>query len=290
MTIKIYLDEVKDIPVDRYIATKTGSKEKWEQIRKEIPSNKVEMFIRDYDHEKLAQSTSEALETIGFRGWVSSDLAKANNKYGGLSFVYNPYHQDDMDKEGSTLGTPKNKMSQFYYGHTENTKELKNSYFDTYGFTEKTKLYNTGYVKEFLDTRCKRSMIRSRLAVIKAGPRNPLFETFAWHRDEDIYLNLRVNIPITTEEPYVFQIMGEKPYHLELGKAYSWDTGLGHRVYHTKETTVDRINFVLGFSPWFDFDSENQCWVQNDFWGKHPFQMLVDGDIMSGLEFANWGK
>jgi hypothetical protein len=289
MTIKIYLDDVKDIPVDRHILFNTNSKEKWEQIKKDIPANKIEMFIKDYDQDKLVADTKKALDEIGFRAWASSDLGKMNNKYGGLSFVYNPEHQDNIDKDGGTLGTPQNKITQFYDYNTVNVKNTKNSYLDTYGFTEKTRLYNYGYVKEFLDSRCKRTMIRSRLGVITAGKQNPVFDTLSWHRDEDIFLNLRINIPITTESNYLFQMIGEKPYHLELGKAYSWDTGMGHRVYHQGETTVDRINFVLGFSPWFDFDKENRCWIQNEFWGKHPFQMLMDGEILSGLELCKLG-
>jgi hypothetical protein len=117
---------------------------------------------------------------------------------------------------------------------------------------------------------------------------NPTFNEYAWHRDEQLCVNLRINIPITTEPRYMFQMKDEEPYHLETGKAYTWDTTIPHRVYHTINTAVDRIHFVLGFSPWFDYDAENRCWIKNDFWGKHPIQMVIDGDIFSGLKAISY--
>lgn len=282
---KIYLDEIpKTQAVDIYIMSKTGSRDKWISIRNSYPKKKIELKILDYDHRRLEEDCKICLNTLGYHGWINSETTNKPIKYGGLSFVYNPNHIDGNDPVASTLGTTRNKLNQFYDYNTTNTPEIKNSYLDTYSFTEPTDLKNYGYIKEFLDSRSKRTMIRSRLGVIKAGFPNPTFNEYAWHRDEQIYVNLRINIPITTEENYKFQMKDEEPYHLKLGNVYSWDTSVPHRVYHTAITSIDRIHFVLGYSPWFDFDKENQCWIKNDFWGKHPFQMLEDGDIFSGLE------
>jgi len=283
---KIYLSEVPDnAAVDRFIMDATGTKEKWLAVSKEFTANKVKLRIKDYDHALLEKDTKDALVKFGFHGWNHKDLNTTPKKYGGLSFVYNPNHLDALNKNASTLGTDRNQLNQFYDYNTTNTPNLKNSYLDTYSFTEPTDLRNYGYIKSFLDERSKRTLIRSRLGVIKAGPPSLKFNEYSWHRDEQICVNLRINIPIITEPNYLFQLKDEDPYHLGTGYAYTWNTTTPHRVYHFTSTNEDRIHFVLGFSPWFDFDKENQCWVKNDFWGKHPFQMVIDGDVFSGLEF-----
>jgi hypothetical protein len=203
--------------------------------------------------------------------------------YGGLSFVYNKYHQDGMDPESSTLGTPKNNSNEFFYSSTETHEKLKDSYFDTYGFVDKTQLYNYGYIKDFLDSKSVRTLTRSRLAVLKNHTPNKFQSELNWHRDEMICINLRINIPITTTPEFAFQMEKDSPYHLDLGNAYTWDTNIPHRALLLEKSNKDRVHFVLGYSPWFDYDEENRCWVQNEFWGKHPFQMIKDGEIFKDL-------
>ncbi len=284
---KIYLAEVPDEQaVDKYIMSATGSRDKWLMIRDSY-LKKMVLKINDYDHDRLTVDTQACIEKFGFQGWTHNDLNNTRAKYGGLSFVYNSNHLDNLSPMASTLGTTRNAISEFYDYNTSNTPKLKNSYLDTYSFTEPTELRNYGYIKEFLDARSKRTLIRSRLGVIKAGFPSPKFNEYAWHRDEQICVNLRINIPIITEPEYMFQMENGEPYHLKVGYAYSWDTTVPHRVYHITNTKKDRIHFVLGFSPWFDFDKENQCWIQNDFWGKHPMQMVEDGDIFSGLTMVD---
>jgi hypothetical protein len=285
--LKINIDEI-DIPIHSYILKNTDASARWEQARKDFSENKLSFLIKNFDQARLTEDTIRALEVIGFAPWVTSDFGDLNDKYGGLSLVYNPNHEDHLDPEHSTLGTPKQTALQFF--NNVDMKHTSNSYVDTYRFTEPTKLHNYGYIKEFL-SRGQRTLIRSRLGVIKPGIQNQLFDKYSWHVDEHIYINLRLNIPITSEPNYLFQLKNEEPYHLDIGegKAYSWNTAIPHRVFHKGTTTKDRINFVLGYSPWFDFDKENRRWVENDFYGKHPFQMLLDGEIFSGLELLQKG-
>jgi hypothetical protein len=282
MPFKIYRDEVPDeVTTERYIFDKTGSYEKWKKIKDKIKCNKFAFKLENYDHELLKKDTLEALDKYQFRGWQTNFMK--SRIYGGLSFLYNKEHQDGIDPEGSTLGTPKNGTQEFFYAQTENHEKLKDSYFDTYGFVDKTGLYNYGYIKKFLEEKSLRSLTRSRLAVMKAHTPNKFQSDLNWHRDEHICVNLRLNIPITTTPEYMFQMENEEPYHLDIGNAYSWDTNVPHRVLLLKPEVEDRANFVLGYSPWFDYDEDNRCWIQNDFWGKHPFQMLLDGEIFKDL-------
>jgi len=51
-------------------------------------------------------------------------------------------------------------------------------------------------------------------------------------------------------------------------------------------TTNTRTHLVIGVSPWYDYNSKNNTWSQNEFFGnKHPFDMLLDGDIISNELF-----
>ncbi len=282
--VKIYCDEIPDdIQTEKYIFRKTKSWFKWEEIKNQFSYKKMVFKIEDYDHEKLKNDTIEVLDKLGFRGWKTKE--EESKIYGGLSFVYNPNQVDGNDPESSTLGAPKNSKDQFFWNTTSNYTRLKNSYFDSYGFNKKTQLFNYGYIKEFLESRLQRTMIRSRLGVLKNHELDEAVDGLNWHRDEVICQNLRINIPILTTPDYMFQMENEEMYHLEIGKAYTWDTNIPHRVVLLNQTPTDRIHFVLGCSPWFDYDEYNRCWVQNEFWGKHPFQMLLDGDIFKGLTF-----
>lgn len=284
--IKIYVDEIPETStVDRYISQVTKSDEQWYRISREFKATTLEFKILNYDHVKLAESVTEALGVFGFNGWKTKEAT--NSRYGGLSFVSNPHHLNNDSKTSNTLGTVAIESSDYYDPSKTKDKVLKNTYYDTWGFNQPTELASFKYIGEFLKDRQKRSLIRSRLAVMKAGIWTDDMKKLAWHRDEPIYQNLRINIPIITADEYLFQLEDNEPEHLKVGNAYTWDTRRPHGVLQNGTSSVDRIHFVLGYNPWFDFDAENQCWVQNEFWGKHPFKMLLDGDIFSGLEFLN---
>jgi hypothetical protein len=37
---------------------------------------------------------------------------------------------------------------------------------------------------------------------------------------------------------------------------------------------------VMGISPWFTYNGEDDSWSTNEFFGKkHPIDMLIDGDL-----------
>lgn len=238
--------------------------------------------IDDFDPVTLEQSILEATKIYGDHGWRSAQ--GENPGYTGFSLVYNPNHQDNLDIHASTLGTPRNNKDEFFWNKTQNYDILKNSYFDGYGFNTPTPASQHGELGEFFK-RVKRTRIRSRLSIINGTAFNadPNKEA-RWHKDEPVFENLRINIPITTTPEYFFQLEKHERVHLPVGRAYSWNTYIPHTVFNTKLSDTRRIHLVLGFSPWWDYNEEDQSWTQNEFYGvKHPFDMLVDGDIMEGL-------
>ena len=80
------------------------------------------------------------------------------------------------------------------------------------------------------------------------------------------------------------------PIHLSVGNIYTWDTNLPHRVYSTKKTELKRIHLVLGFSPWLDYNEDDDSFSINRFFGKiHPIDILLNGHAhpLIGLSQTN---
>lgn len=227
----------------------------------------------------LAESVSAIADTVGFHGWRHSDGESAG--YGGFSLTCNPTHQDGLDPHASTLGTPRNDRGAFFWSATGTHTQLRDSYFDTYGFRTRTPASRAGALGDFLDG-FTRTMVRSRVGIIPGAAvdaADPVYQAReGWHRDEPVFENLRLNIPLVTDPNFVFQMAGEAPYHLAAGSAYTWDTHRAHRVFCTGPTPLTRIHLVLGFAPWFDWVEAEQAWRANAFYGRvHPFDMIADG-------------
>ena len=251
--------------------------------KREFP-NILAFKIRNWEVDKMRSSIEEALQLYGDHGWMSSNGRDA--RYTGFSLVYNPNHQDGIDPNASTLGTPKNSPKEFFWGSTQNHDVIKNSYFDTLGFTKPTPASQHRYLGEFM-TRCLRQRVRSRVSVVHGDLHDPATaDTWGWHKDEIIWQNLRINIPVTTSDVMKFQFENKDPVHLDLGWAYSFDSHVSHRVFSAAQDDCKRIHLVLGFSPWFDYDETERAWYPNKYFGrKHPFDMLIDGDVFEGLEY-----
>lgn len=276
----------KDCPETLQIVNWLKSQTDWVSLMNTIkPREKyppmISFKIDNFDSEKVKNSILDATKIYGDFGWRSAQ--GSSSKYTGFSLVYNPNHQDSLDIHASTLGTPKNNKDEFFWMNTEKHSVLKDSYFDGYSFNSPTPASEHGALGEFLK-RVKRTRIRSRVSIINGPEFTP--GKPRWHRDEPVFENLRINIPVLTTPDYFFQLENYDPANLPVGRAYSWDTNVPHTVFNTAKSDTRRIHIVLGFSPWWDYDPDEQSWFQNEFYGvKHPFDMLVDGDVMSGLTF-----
>jgi hypothetical protein len=284
---------VQDIPdsqtIFQYIQGKTPYEKACQTVRSRLFGRpKIELELVDIDLARLKQSVLDIVSDKGFSGWRHQDGEDPG--YGGFSLTYNPNHQDGVDPHISSIGTPKNKRAEFFWSSTGRHEVLKHSYFDTYGFRVRTPASKSGYLGELLDS-FRLPLIRSRVGIIQGENVNPDDEVYrekqGWHRDEPIFENLRVNIPLQTDENYVFQMEGGEPYHLELGKAYTWNTNNAHRVFARGRSNTVRIHVVLGFSPWFDYDAATDAWSPNMYFGRvHPFEMLAEGVVSSRLRIA----
>jgi hypothetical protein len=272
---------VKDIPnqwpVFQYMAAKTNLKEHLLKSRFNVTD--LISLEHKFDLNSIKESVLEILKITEPKGWLTA--GGRSKPYTGISLVYNPNLQEDIDPNYQTLGTAYNTKDEFFWKSTNKVPHLKNSYFDTYSF-RKISPAITGKLLDMISA-FDAPIIRSRIGIVDANE-TVLSEVDkqGWHKDEPVFENLRINIPITTDEDCLFQIEGNEPEHLPYGNVYTWDTYIPHRVFASKIKPTARIHIVLGFSPWFNYNQEDDSWETNEFFGKkHPIDMLVDGELCS---------
>lgn len=222
---------------------------------------------------------------VGLQGWMSNNTE--SQIYKGYSLTYNP---DFFDSRHSlfhqTWGSPilNQSFSRKYGlgGHAQ----TKNTYYDTYAFRKIHPVINA-HLGKFLK-KFRFSLLRSRVAYYYGFGQGAKKNT-TMHVDEFPYELLRINIPLQTSKEHILDIIGNDEYgnkldvinkHLEVGKVYLWNTRIPHRICLSEfcKNTEPRIHLVLGFSPWFDYNEENDSFVKNQCFGQ-PIQKIVDSKL-----------
>lgn len=282
---KFYVD---DCPEKLAVGDWIKSQLPWYEARQDVISSSQNsrtlnfVFKFNGDVERLKKSVDDAIEKYGFFGWKSSEGDE--DAYGGYSLTYNPNLQyKNQDIHQHTLGTEYNSPNDFFAGSSNNHTEIKNSYLDGMSFTELTPAAKIGYMGEFLTDLCKKVTIsRSRLGIVK-GFR--VSTNNRYHVDSEVFELLRLNIPVRANKYFGFQFRGQSAYILEEGRAYTWQTYFPHRVFCYKENDIDRSNMVIGLCPWLKYNKEERYWSTNEHFGKkHPFDMMIDGDVTDKIE------
>lgn len=292
---------VRDLPREHAVIRSIAARTDFERACAGVKPSRgtaglIELALPEALLRRLRSAAREAIELHGLHGWLSSDGRETGGSYRSLSLTYNPDLKDPgvTDVHQSTLGTSVNRPSEFYYGSVQRFAALKNTYFDTYGFRLPTPAAGVGALGEFLSG-FRLSPVRSRLSALMGAQTGTASFSTGWHRDEPVFENLRINIPLVSHRHYRLQIehARDRPeersdsmsdHFLAPGKAYTFDTHLPHRVYGRAPRTVDRIHLVLGFSPWFRYDRTTDSWAPNEFYGRvHPFDIARSGALHPAL-------
>lgn len=148
-----------------------------------------------------------------------------------------------------------------------------NTYSDSLAFNKLTPAAETGYLGDLLKT-IKRTIVRSRLVELKSTSKAEVH----WHTDEDIFICTRINIPVWNQLDQKLWTENSV-YPIEVGNYYSWDTGRPHKV--EVHGQGSRTNIVLGISPWFDFNHQDDFWFSNEYYGEmHPQEMIKTGQMI----------
>jgi len=231
--------------------------------------------------DELLAKTLAIRDQVGLQGWISN--GKMSPVYRGFSLTYNP---DFCDSSRSiyhqTWGSPLLKQS---FGRSQglgNHSLIRNTYYDTYAFRKRLDIIEDHLGHLFSHFSCP--LLRSRAAFLKSY--NFLDKKQGWHVDEPSTHMLRINIPLQTSEEHILEIDGNDGYgnslvlskHLEVGKAYIWNTRIPHRVTTTKFSSFDRIHLVLGFGTWVDYNAENDTFSKSRLHGI-PLKTMVEGKM-----------
>ena len=212
---------------------------------------------------------------VGLRGWKYKNIE--SRTYQGFSLTYNP---DFIGEEKSiyhqTWGSAQLPQNYGRINGLASFDSKKNSYYDSYAFRKRPPLIEKN-LNSLLD---KFSMptLRSRVAWHFAYGKNKE-NIKAWHIDEFPYHILRVNIPLQTSDEHVIDIVGDDDFgdsldiknkHLEVGKVYIWNTRIPHCVSLNSlcKNPNPRIHIVLGLCPWFNYDEDDDSFVQNSLHGQ----------------------
>jgi hypothetical protein len=224
--------------------------------------------------EELLAATLEIQKEVGIKGWFSQ--GKESRGYKGFSLTYNPdYVGDQTSIYHQTWGSSmlfQNFGRKLGIGNVSSTKD---TYYDSYAFRSRLPIVEKHY-KPLLG-KLSMPLLRSRVAWLY-GHGKGFKKADSWHVDEYPCHILRINIPLQTSEEHILDVVGEDESgnkldivdkHLEPGKAYIWNTRIPHRV-TLKKFCVNpkpRIHIVLGLCPWFDYDKEQDCFIQSPQWG-----------------------
>lgn len=276
--MKFLIQDIPDqYPVFQYMTAKTNLKA--HLIKSKFDATDLIDLSHRVDLDALKENVLNLCDNTPPQGWLSSQ--GRDNSYTGISLVYNPNLKEEIDPNYQTLGTAYNNRDEFFWNSTSKVPHLKNSYFDTYSFRHVCPAVS-GALRDLI-SQFKTTLIRSRIGIVEAKHTNMSnVAEQGWHKDESVFENLRINIPITTDQDCLFQIQGKDAVHLPYGHMYTWDTNIPHRVFANAVKPATRIHIVLGFSPWFTYNSADDSWNTNEFFGKkHPIDMLIDGDLCS---------
>jgi len=285
-----------------WIKSQTDWKEaEWRARPKGKYPTLIQLDSPEFDMNAIRASVVEAMGLYGVYGWATNDGTRSNG-YVGFSLTYNPDHEEGVDIHASLLGSGRVSKDEYFarfkYQDPNARTRGRNSYDDTYGFRKRTPASRHKALGAFID-QFSRPLLRSRVSAMRGalGGQQALISVkhtdpnrcdAGWHRDEPVFIHLRVNLPVTTHPSFRTQIEDEVDAFLEPGRLYSWDTDLPHRPIATERIDKVRIHLILGFSPWLDYLEEQQAFVLNEYYGKlHPFDMLHEGLIFPDTRIAN---
>ena len=286
---KKWIIKLSDVPqnctVEKYILNSTDIRNNILNLGSSSKPDYLSATL-NFDYNELLNEVRESLKQYGSFYFNYKGRESQFTSYLSTALTWNPQSIDSLsnDPHQSSLGS-----SKYSAGNStdyENIDAEKNSYADTYSFNKRTPISEIGLLNNLLNS-FERTIIRSRISVIKANEIESTNIKYLWHQDESIFINLRVNIPVQSSENYVIQFLDEvdsvaKISEIELapGKAYVYDTQKYHRPFCKKISNLDRINIICGVSPWFDYHSESNSWHSNEFYGEvHPFDMFQEGHI-----------
>lgn len=281
---------LKDIPahqtVHSFILQHSDLTERARALRPRFERSWLSAPLTLSDRVLLADARAAIASSGLFQTQLRGQQASTLPSYQSVSMTWNPQAIDapGADPHQATLGS-----TTIAHGSAlavdRSSLAARNTYADSYAFRERTPASKVGLLGEFLDS-LPATLIRSRLSVVHAG-RSEEDLRYNWHNDEDVFLSLRINVPLLTDPTHTLQLLHLdaetnrsrlEEQHLEAGRAHVYDTGQFHRPCVRRFPSSERIVLIAAIAPWFHFDVASASWVSNEYYGKlHPFELLAEG-------------
>lgn len=274
IAIHQFLLEVTDF-ADRIRAFKTSSK------------HEFLAFPHSFDLSGLKNEIVCAFSEEGGFGHQYPSMTVRKPGYRSLALSTDPDSIDQTHRNPLASGLGSTLFKQNSYSDYRPEEMVRHTYNDTYAFVCRTALALQPNFREMLST-FQRTIVRSRVSILDGSHQELRHPMASWHTDEPVFINLRVNVPVATTAHHVIQslkpgVKTEITQHpLTTGTALIYDTQKIHRPFSTD--TEQRINVIIGVSPWFDFCERTQRWISNEYYGRmHPFDMFRAGAISSAI-------
>ena len=226
----------------------------------------------------LLSATLAIRDKVGLQGWITDGVESTN--YKGFSLTYNPdFHDSTTSVYHQTWGSKFLKQGFGRVNGIGDFSSVRNTYYDTYAFRKIPEVVEEHLGNLFSHFCCP--LLRSRAAFFTPTLVPRLLD--GWHVDEPPTHMFRMNIPLQTSEEHVLEINGSDEYgneiimtkHLEVGKAYIWNTRIPHRVTIKKQCPTERIHLVLGFGTWVEYNRDNDTFSNSTLHGL-PLKTIVE--------------
>ncbi|BAU40004.1 hypothetical protein [Ralstonia phage RSP15] len=103
-------------------------------------------------------------------------------------------------------------------------------------------------------------------------------KTGGMHKDQSPFTAVRANMYISTDGNYGLEYENGDLIMPGAGENFVVNTDVPHRAYIKDWNMTNRVNIVLNMLPWLDYDSEDDSWSFNEYYGKiHPYDMIREG-------------
>jgi hypothetical protein len=283
MKFSFCLDEIpEETAVHQFLMENTDLEEQARNLKKNAAH-----FVKvrhNFPTDELVKEVQQLLASHLFQAHHLKGVTAPKPTYFSIPVTIDPKSQDAPIGALDSTGLGSNRFSGGSFADYKPSDMLRNTYNDPYSMLAISPRFASGHFGSSLAL-VRRTLIRSRLSMTEMN--QSLAPTAGWHNDEPIFLNFRLNIPLITNSNNVVQLLevGRATKVIEIplttGTAVGYDSHRIHRAFTKHSDSSQRINLILGISPWFDFNPTERTWSTNEFYGRmHPFEMLLGGHII----------
>lgn len=236
-----------------------------------------------YNQQQLASECAQLRDEVGFVPWRSTE----GETLVGMSTHFDP-QLPASDMYVGTFGHPRYQRAGPVDYYKLPAKEFPHArradYLDTLGFRNVCPA--VADKPEFMRVISGFSVpvVRGTIRVIDGSKAFPSQDNGAgMHIDADPCKAMRINLSVQTSEDFGLQYEGHAPLLAKSGEHRVVCTDFNHRAWIRQRSSVQRIHFVFDVLPWLRYDVSRDAYSLNECFGrKHPYDMVVDGNIWRG--------